>query len=116
VKKLQNHTRAAAADEATRLRQSEEKVKYISEQLANALADITAKDNLVKQHAKVAEEAVSGTHMKINKTYLQLQQNACILENTHFGKKCICFKECKRLQNAIHGEEEPSHCEPNHMY
>jgi hypothetical protein len=49
VKKLQNHTRAAAADEATRLRQSEEKVKYISEQLAN-------------------------------------------------------------------GEEEPSHCEPNHMY
>jgi hypothetical protein len=48
----------------TRLQQSEEKIKYISEQLANALADITAKDNLVKQHAKVAEEAVSGTHMK----------------------------------------------------
>jgi len=64
VKKLKNHTRPAAADEATRLQQSEEKIKYISEQLANALADITAKDNLVKQHAKVAEEAVSGTHMK----------------------------------------------------
>jgi hypothetical protein len=64
VKKLQNHARAAAADEATRLQQSEGKVKYISEQLANALADITAKDNLVKQHAKVAEEAVSGTHEK----------------------------------------------------
>jgi hypothetical protein len=65
VKKLQNHSRAAAAaDEATRLQQSEEKVKYISEQFTNALADITKKDNLVKQHAKVAEEAVSGTHMK----------------------------------------------------
>ncbi|CAK9882880.1 unnamed protein product [Sphagnum jensenii] len=43
-----------------RQQQSEERVKSISEQLANALADITTKDNLVKQHVKVTEEAVSG--------------------------------------------------------
>ncbi|KAH9552368.1 hypothetical protein CY35_09G062900 [Sphagnum magellanicum] len=49
---LQNHD--------MRRQQSEERVKSISEQLANALADITTKDNLVKQHVKVAEEAVSG--------------------------------------------------------
>ncbi|CAM6037325.1 unnamed protein product [Sphagnum compactum] len=53
---LQHHTRAA--NEARQ--QSEERVKSVSEQLANALADITMKDKLVKQHAKVAEEAVCG--------------------------------------------------------
>jgi hypothetical protein len=45
-----------------RQQQSEERVKSISEQLANALADITTKDNLVKQHVKVAEDAVSGIY------------------------------------------------------
>lgn len=40
--------------------QSEEKVKTLNEKLANALADITTKENLVKQHVKVAEEAVTG--------------------------------------------------------
>ncbi len=51
---LQNHD--------MRQQQSEERVKSISEQLANALADITTKDNLVKQHVKVTEEAVSGIY------------------------------------------------------
>jgi hypothetical protein len=51
---LQNHD--------MRQQQSEERVKSISEQLANALADITTKDNLVKQHVKVAEDAVSGIY------------------------------------------------------
>ncbi|XP_024397596.1 uncharacterized protein [Physcomitrium patens] len=32
----------------------------LNEKLANALADISTKDNLVKQHVKVAEEAVTG--------------------------------------------------------
>jgi hypothetical protein len=41
--------------------QSEDRAKILSEKLSNALADITSKDNLVKQHIKVAEEAVSGT-------------------------------------------------------
>ncbi len=54
-----HHVRAVAADEAI-LQQSEDKAKSVSEQLATALADITIKDNLVKQHIKVAEEAVSG--------------------------------------------------------
>ncbi|CAK9862285.1 unnamed protein product, partial [Sphagnum jensenii] len=53
---LQHHTQAA--NEARQ--QSGERVKSVSEQLADALADITMKDNLVKQHAKVAEEAVCG--------------------------------------------------------
>lgn len=35
-------------------------VKILSEKLSDALLNISAKEELVKQHAKVAEEAVSG--------------------------------------------------------
>jgi len=35
-------------------------VKTLTEKLSAALLNISAKDDLVKQHAKVAEEAVSG--------------------------------------------------------
>ena len=37
------------------------KVKVLSERLSSAVEDIRAKDDLVKQHSKVAEEAVLGT-------------------------------------------------------
>lgn len=37
-----------------------EKERAINEKLNKALAEITVKDNLVKQHIKVAEEAVTG--------------------------------------------------------
>lgn len=39
-----------------------ESVKILSEKLSAALLNISAKEDLVKQHAKVAEEAVSGIH------------------------------------------------------
>ncbi|GLJ25958.1 hypothetical protein SUGI_0497670 [Cryptomeria japonica] len=38
---------------------SEKRLKNLNEKLSRALLDNTVKDNLVKQHAKVAEEAVS---------------------------------------------------------
>ncbi len=57
---LQTHYVRAVAADAIQQQQSEDKAKSVSEQLATALADITIKDNLVKQHIKVAEEAVSG--------------------------------------------------------
>ncbi|KAL5985923.1 hypothetical protein ACLOJK_027913 [Asimina triloba] len=37
-----------------------DQVKILNEKLSSAQAEMTTKDNLVKQHAKVAEEAVSG--------------------------------------------------------
>ena len=40
----------------------QETVKSLSEKLSAALLDISAKEDLVKQHSKVAEEAVSGKH------------------------------------------------------
>ncbi|XP_042508703.1 filament-like plant protein 4 isoform X2 [Macadamia integrifolia] len=39
---------------------SEDKVMKLNEKLTSAESEMTTKDNLVKQHAKVAEEAVSG--------------------------------------------------------
>ena len=47
----------------------EENVKVLNEQLSAAQSEITTKDALVKQHAKVAEEAVSGVH-KLKFTFL----------------------------------------------
>lgn len=38
----------------------EDDIKELNEKLSVAHAEITTKDNLVKQHSKVAEEAVSG--------------------------------------------------------
>lgn len=37
-----------------------DKVRHLSEKLSAALSNISSKEDLVKQHAKVAEEAVSG--------------------------------------------------------
>jgi len=40
----------------------QETVKSLTEKLSAALLNISAKEDLVKQHSKVAEEAVSGKH------------------------------------------------------
>lgn len=39
----------------------EDEVKELNEKLSEANSEMTNKENLVKQHAKVAEEAVSGS-------------------------------------------------------
>lgn len=39
-------------------------LKALNEKLSTAQADLLAKDNLVNQHTKVAEEAVSGNFLK----------------------------------------------------
>lgn len=39
----------------------EDEVKELNEKLSEASSEMTNKENLVKQHAKVAEEAVSGS-------------------------------------------------------
>lgn len=49
-----------SADKYEHLTEMEEQVKVLKEKLFAAQTEMTNKDNLVKQHAKVAEEAVSG--------------------------------------------------------
>ena len=43
----------------------EGEIKDLNEKLSAAQSEMTTKDNLVKQHAKVAEEAVSGIYMSL---------------------------------------------------
>lgn len=52
---LEVTSKAVVADEG-----ESDRVKTLSEKLSAALLNISAKEELVKQHAKVAEEAVSG--------------------------------------------------------
>lgn len=49
-----------SADTYARLIETEAQVKIFNEKLSSAHADITSKDDLVKQHAKVAEDAIAG--------------------------------------------------------
>lgn len=43
----------------------EGEIKELNEKLSAAQSEMTTKDNLVKQHAKVAEEAVSGIYISL---------------------------------------------------
>lgn len=43
--------------------EAKESVKRLTEKLSAALVNVSAKEELVKQHAKVAEEAVAGNHL-----------------------------------------------------
>ncbi|KAK4752787.1 hypothetical protein SAY87_021585 [Trapa incisa] len=53
---LENHVKTCEEQVQT----LEDQIKELDEQLSAAQSEVTTKDNLVKQHSKVAEEAVSG--------------------------------------------------------
>ena len=48
---------------ASHFEDGHESVKTLTDKLSAALLDISTKEDLVKQHAKVAEEAVSGKNL-----------------------------------------------------
>lgn len=58
----------------------EEQIKELDENLSTANSEITTKENLVKQHMKVAEEAVSGI-MPSYSSYMRCTGRA----------ECTCF-------------------------
>jgi chromosome segregation ATPase len=104
---LQHHTRAA--NEARQ--QSEERVKSVGEQLANALADITMKDNLVKQHAKVAEEAVCGWEKaEAEAVALKQQLDAALQQKLATEDRAAhldgALKECMKQLRHVREEQE----------
>lgn len=61
----------------THLSGLEDQVKILNEKLMSAQSELSTKDDLVKQHAKVAEEAVSG--IKIFLLTLFLCGSYCML-------------------------------------
>lgn len=54
-----------SAESYVHLTELECEVKTLSEKLSSAQSEMVTKDNLVKQHAKVAEEAVTGLILKL---------------------------------------------------
>ncbi|XP_057499961.1 filament-like plant protein 3 [Actinidia eriantha] len=88
-----------------------ESVKTLTEKLSAALLNIKAKDDLVKQHAKVAEEAVSGWE-KAESEVLALKQQleAAAQKNTSLedrvGHLDGALKECVRQLRQAREEQE----------
>ncbi|KAL6992989.1 hypothetical protein U1Q18_011104 [Sarracenia purpurea var. burkii] len=89
--------------------------KTLTEKLSAALVNIRAKENLVKQHAKVAEEAVSGWE-KAESEVLALKQQleAATQKNTaledRVGHLDGALKECVRqLRQAREEHEQKIH-------
>ncbi|KAJ6920045.1 filament-like plant protein [Populus alba x Populus x berolinensis] len=90
-------------------------IKSLTEKLSAALVNVSAKDDLVKQHAKVAEEAVAGWEkaenevMALKKQIEVANQQKSALEErvSHFDG---ALKDCVRqLRQAREEQEEKLH-------
>ncbi|CAI9754376.1 unnamed protein product [Fraxinus pennsylvanica] len=79
----------------------EKNVKNLTEKLSAALVNVSAKEDLVKQHAKVAEEAVAGWERAENEVVsLKQQLEAAIQQNLNLEVRSShldgALKECVR--------------------
>jgi len=87
------------------------KVKVLSERLSSVVQDIRAKDDLVKQHSKVAEEAVLGWE-KAEKEIasLKTQLNAATAKNSALEDRLVhldgALKECVRQLRRAKEEQD----------
>ncbi|CAL5072559.1 unnamed protein product [Urochloa decumbens] len=87
------------------------KVKVLSERLSSVVQDIRAKDDLVKQHSKVAEEAVLGWE-KAEKEIasLKMQLNAATAKNSALEDRLVhldgALKECVRQLRRAKEEQD----------
>lgn len=80
------------------------KVKVLSERLSSVVSDIRAKDDLVKQHSKVAEEAVLGWEKAENEmASLKTQLNAATVKNSTLDG---ALKECVRQLRRAKEEQD----------
>ncbi|XP_045823408.1 filament-like plant protein [Trifolium pratense] len=90
-------------------------VKTLTNELAAALLDISAKEDLVKQHSKVAEEAVSGWEKAENEALsLKQQLDAARQKNSGLEDRVShldgALKECMRqLRQAREVQEQKIH-------
>ncbi|XP_073008806.1 filament-like plant protein 4 [Typha latifolia] len=93
----------------------EEEVKVLNEKLATAQSEMTTKENLVKQHAKVAEEAVSGWEkaeaeasvLKHQLESVTLSRLAAEERSSHLDG---ALKECmKQIRNVKEESEQKLH-------
>lgn len=86
-------------------------VKILTEKLSAAAATISAKEELVKQHAKVAEEAVTGWEKAENEAVILKQQlDAAMKKNSSLEDRVIhldgALKECLRQLRQVREEQD----------
>ncbi|XP_044965661.1 filament-like plant protein isoform X1 [Hordeum vulgare subsp. vulgare] len=93
-----------ASKEAQPQDSSNVEVKVLSERLSSVVSDIRAKDDLVKQHSKVAEEAVLGWEKAQNEmASLKNQLNAATVKNSSLDG---ALKECVRQLRRAKEEQD----------
>lgn len=93
------------------LQELEEKVKTVNSKLSAALAESKAKDDLVKQHAKVAEEAVSGWEKAEAEAVSLKEELDAALQQKTAAEDRVChldgaLKECMRQLRQVREEHE----------
>lgn len=87
-------------------------LKTLSEKLSEALLNIRAKEELVNQHAKVAEEAVSGWERAENEVVVLKKQNDTLTQKNliledRIGNLDGALRECfRQLRQAREEQEE----------
>lgn len=86
-------------------------VKNLTEKLSAALVNVGAKEELVKQHAKVAEEAIAGWEKAENEVAaLRQQLEAAVEQNLALEVRVShldgALKECVRQQRQARDEHE----------
>uniref|UniRef100_A0A7I4CJX4 Uncharacterized protein n=1 Tax=Physcomitrium patens TaxID=3218 RepID=A0A7I4CJX4_PHYPA len=111
VSGLQDRNRMAVDEVKAHWLQSEERAKILSEKLSNALADINSKDNVVKQHVKVAEEAVSGWEKAESEAVsLKAQLDAALQQKLATEDRVAhldgALKECMKQLRHLREENE----------
>ncbi|KAL8156711.1 hypothetical protein AgCh_001715 [Apium graveolens] len=89
----------------------DDSVKTLREKLASALHNIRAKDDLVKQHSKVAEEAVSGWEKAENEVFsLKQELESLTRKSSSFEDRAVhldvALKECMRQLRHEREEQE----------
>lgn len=84
-----------------------EKLSSLNEKLSAAQSEMISKDNLVKQHAKVAEEAVSGVtlffHLPCNKCiqYAHVLLFLLIISQLNGTKIILQLRHCSDLFTSV---------------
>ncbi|KAK2659485.1 hypothetical protein Ddye_006018 [Dipteronia dyeriana] len=88
-----------------------EGVKTLTEKLSAALVNVSAKEDLVKQHAKVAEEAIAGWEKAENEVAVLKQKlEAAVQQNSMLEDRVShldgALKECVRQLRQARDEQE----------
>ncbi|KAG1362717.1 filament-like plant protein 4 [Cocos nucifera] len=97
------------------LTELEEQVTILNEKLSSAQSEMTTKENLVKQHAKVAEEAVSGWEKaEAEAAALKIQLESVTLLKLTTEERAShldgALKECmKQIRNVKEESEQKLH-------